>query len=104
MFDATKVDLVTLTSEKDTVLLYIVASERWTGADEQLLALQEKVHNYVGYAVDGQLHRDYPETLGLSWRIVVDSQAGPPNRRSEEIIARLADVVRRYGGDLTPAP
>jgi hypothetical protein len=78
MFDATKVDLVTVTPQSDAVLLYIVASEEWTGNDEQLRSLQEKIHNYVGYAVDGQMQRDHPETAGLPWRIVIDSQAGPP--------------------------
>jgi hypothetical protein len=104
MFDATKVDAVAVTPEEDAVLLYIFEREGWTGADEQLLSLQEKIQTYVGHAVDGQLLRDYPETAHLPWRIVIESQAGPPDSRSAEMIDRLADPVRRYGGDLTTAP
>jgi|SRR5580704_2846172 hypothetical protein len=104
MFEPSKVDLVTLTAEKDEVLLYIVASESWTGTDEQLLSLQHKIHNYVGYAVDGQMNRDYPETADLPWRIVVDSQSGLPDSRSAELIDRLADPVRQCGGELRMAP
>jgi hypothetical protein len=80
------------------------SSAGWTGAGGQLVSLQEKIHTYVGYAVDGQLNRDFPDTAGLPWRIVIESQAGPPDGRSTEMINRLADPVRRYGGDLTTAP
>lgn len=104
MFDSTKVDTVALTSEGDAVLLYIFERDGWAGTDEQLLSLQEKIHTYVGYAVDGQMSRDYPEASTLPWCIVIESQAGPPDSRSLEMIDRLADPVRRYGGDLTKAP
>jgi hypothetical protein len=104
MFDATKIDAVALTPEEDAVLLYIFEREGWTGADEQLLSLQEKVQTYVGFAIDGQMRRDYPETADLPWRIVIESQAGPPDSRSTEMIDRLAEPVRRYGGELTKAP
>jgi len=104
MFDATKIDAVAVTPEEDTALLYLFEREGWSGTDEQLISLQEKIHAYVGYAVDGQMSRDYPDTAGLPWRIVIESQAGPPDGRSAEMIDRLADPVRRYGGDLSKAP
>jgi hypothetical protein len=104
MFDATKIDAVAVTPDEEAVLLYIFEREGWTGTDEQLISLQEKIHAYVGYAVDGQMTRDYPDAARLPWRIVIESQAGPPDRRSAEMIDRLADPVRRYGGDLSKAP
>jgi hypothetical protein len=104
MFDATKVDAVALTPDEDAVLLYIIERDGWTGSDDQLLSLQSKIQTYVGYAVDGQMNRGYPETAGLPWRIVIESQAGRPDSRSAETINRLADPVRSYGGDLTTAP
>jgi hypothetical protein len=67
MFDAAKVDLVTVTPQSDAVLLHIVASAEWAGNDAQLQSLQEKIHNYVGNAVDGQMHRDYPGPLPRCW-------------------------------------
>jgi hypothetical protein len=57
VFDASKVDLVTLDPNSDVVSLYIVATEDWTGVDEQLVSLQQKIHNYVSYALDGQMSR-----------------------------------------------
>jgi hypothetical protein len=42
----------------------------------------------------------YPDTDGLPWRIVIADQAGPPDPRSADVISRVADKVREYGGDL----
>jgi Family of unknown function (DUF6572) len=66
MFDPTTVDAVAVTPERDAVLLYLFERDGWSGSDEQLLSLQEKIHTYVGFAVDGQLSRDYPETAARS--------------------------------------
>ena len=81
-FDPSKVDLVSLTPAGDRVRLYIVSDSPWTGSDAQLQSLQEKVHNYVGFALDGQLVQAYPETNGVPWEIVIDCQKGLPDPRS----------------------
>ena len=100
MFDASKIDLVSVTGDGRTVELHIVADASWTGSDADLMALQQKINNYVGFALDGELHATYPETNGLGWRIVIDSHAGRPDERSAQVIAQVADGVRRYEGDL----
>lgn len=92
-----------MTPETDAVALFIFERDGWTGSDEQLTSLQEKIHTYVGYALDGQMSLDYPDTAGLPWRIVIESQAGPPDDRSAEMIDRLSEPVRRHGGDLARA-
>lgn len=61
-FDVDKIDLVTVSPEGDVVQLYIVVVAPWTGSDAQIQSLQQKIHNYVGFAADGELHRAYPET------------------------------------------
>ena len=100
LFDATKVDLVTLSPDQSVAQLYIVNDSPWTGSDAQLASLQNKIHNYVSFAVDGQMTVAYPETRGLRWAIVIDDQAGPPDSRTVQAIAQVTDAVRRYGGDL----
>jgi hypothetical protein len=99
LFDAAKVDVVTLSAD-GRVELYIVQDRAWTGSDAQLNSLQVKVHNYVGYALDGQLARDYPETLGKPWEIVVHCQTGAPDQRTQYVLTELAKRLRPYGGCL----
>ena len=61
----------------------------------------EKIHNYVGYATDGQLANEYPEAASLPWRIVVRCTSGAPDTRTAEVLAGTVEPVRRYGGELT---
>jgi hypothetical protein len=68
-FEPSKVDLVSISPNGSTVNLCIVAEQPLTGSDVQLRSLQEKIHNYVGYVLDGQMSRELPETSGLAWRI-----------------------------------
>ena len=100
LFDATKVDLVTLSPDHSLAQLYIVNESAWTGSDAQISSLQEKIHNYVSFAVDGQMASTYPETRDLRWTVVIDDQAGAPDSRTAQVIAQVADSVRLHGGDL----
>lgn len=99
LFSTDKLDLVALVD--GVVELHVVVDVAWTGSDAQLLSLQEKIHTYVGYAVDGPLVADYPQTDGLPWRIVINCRTGEPDPRSAELLEQLAEPVSRYGGDLT---
>jgi hypothetical protein len=99
-FDPLTIDLVTITPDGQTVVLYMVQQEAWTGSDTQLRSLQEKVHNYVAFALDGQMVRTYPEAEGLTWTVRVDSQVGPPQGDSLAVLQHLAEVLPRYGGHL----
>lgn len=100
LFDGSKVDLVAISADGTAVEVIIVNDRPWTGSDAQVMSLQEKVHAYVGFALDGQMVAAYPETEGLAWRIVIDDGAGLPDARSAGLIARLTVKVREYGGDL----
>jgi hypothetical protein len=99
LFDAVKVDVVALSAD-GSVELYIVQDHPWTGSDAQLSSLQAKVHNYVGYALDGQLATDYPETVDKPWQIVVRCRSGPPDDRTQNVLTELAKRLRPYGGSL----
>jgi Family of unknown function (DUF6572) len=99
-FEPSMVDLVSISADGSTVNLYIVADQPLTGSDVQLRSLQEKIHNYVVYVLDGQMSRELPQTSGLAWRIVIDSQGGPPDARTSQVFSTITEAVRRYGGDL----
>ena len=102
-FDPKKVDLVGLSPDGTTVSLFIVVDCLWSGSDEQIESLQQKVHNYVAFALDGQMVATYPETEGLAWQIRIDDQVGHRDDRSSRVLDQLAERVRRYGGDLVVA-
>lgn len=99
-FDPTKIDLVAKTAD-GVVQLFIFRDQPWSGSDEELLSLQEKVHAYVGFAKDGQLVNSYPDTAGLPWQIVIRSFVGEPDARSTQVIDQLAGVLPNYGGSLS---
>jgi hypothetical protein len=56
--------VVSISPDGSTVILHIVSDAPWTGSDDQLTSLQQKIHNYVGFAADGQLVATYPEANG----------------------------------------
>jgi hypothetical protein len=99
-FNDSTLDIVTLSPDGSTVCLYIVQAGPWTGSDAQLDSLQLKIHNYLSYALDGQLEQTYPELAGHPWRIVIDCQTGPPDPSSAKVLAYLAETLPKYGGSL----
>ena len=100
LFDPSKVDLVALSPDETTVELLIVADSGWSGSDEQIRSLQEKIHTYVGFAVDGQLAATCPDVADRPWSIVVQCAGDAPDPRTAEVLERSAEPVRGYGGDL----
>jgi hypothetical protein len=90
--DPNTIDLVTSTADGESVLV-MVEEREWDGADERIQELQAKIHNYVGFALDGQLARLYPETAGRSIAIQLDCSFEPDpsvQRFVEQITPRLA--------------
>jgi len=78
-FDPPTVDLGAISPDKTTVTLYVVAHGRFVGSDEQLEALQQKIHNHVGFALDRQMVAAHPTTEGMAWQIVLDCHDGEPD-------------------------
>ena len=62
--------------------------------------MQEKIHAYVGFAVDGQIAELYPELASMPWRIVIRCLSGRPDVRTADVLARTIEPVRGHGGDL----
>jgi hypothetical protein len=100
LFDASKVDLVGEPADRSVVELYIVADIPWSGSDAQIRSLQDKLHAYVSYALDGQMVQMYPELSSRPWRIVIRCLTGPPDPRTADVLSRTVERLHRYGGDL----
>lgn len=71
------VDLVTTDPERGEVILAILEGRPWTGGEEQLRQLEDKLNAYFGYVLDGFLARDYPDYDGLPVVIRLDCAAEP---------------------------
>ncbi|MBV9934645.1 MAG: hypothetical protein JO367_10130 [Actinobacteria bacterium] len=99
-FDGQTVDVVSLSQDGTLVRLYIAQAGEWTGSDEQLVSLQEKVNSYLTFILDGQMGREYPQAAGRSWEIVIHCQTGPPDARTREFLELARRGVQEYGGDL----
>jgi hypothetical protein len=98
-FDPTKVDLVAVAAS-GTVNLYIIQDQPWTERESEWRSLNEKIHNYVAFALDGQMGVAYPDTPNRPWRIVIDTYVGPPPTQTIQALSEVGDAVRVQGGDL----
>ena len=77
------VDLITTDPEHDEVVLAMLEGRPWTGGEEQLRQLEDKLNAYFGYVLDGFLVRDYPDYEGMPVVIRLDCVADPgPDERS----------------------
>ena len=72
-------DLVT---QRDGVCyLYLIEENQLEG--DRLLALQEKLNNYLSFVLDGQLHRDYPATVNQRKVVRINLQQAPSEFATE---------------------
>ena len=100
LFDSSGVDVISVAEDDSLVELHIVVDHAWTGSDEQITSLQQKINTYVSFAVDGQLAATFPEVNGLPWRVVVRCHVGLPDARTSEVLEKTRQPVQSYGGDL----
>jgi hypothetical protein len=86
--NADVIDLVSLSADGQTVTLHLVAAEPWPASGAGALLLQAKVKNYVAFAADGQLVRQYPEARGKN--VVIEIRAEHPLGATEETLIAAA--------------
>lgn len=58
------IDVIAHNPETGEVTLGILESRSWDGSLGQLRQLQDKVNRYLDFALDGEMHRKLPETVG----------------------------------------
>jgi hypothetical protein len=92
-----QIDVVSLTPDGRTVVLSLVADAPWGARGERLPALQAKLNTYLAYALDGQLHEDYPQVAGKAVRFRLH-YAYPPTQREQDFIDLVCrDVLAPEG-------
>jgi len=89
-YGAQHTEVIDFITQKDNVCaLYIIQSESLT--DELTLKLQEKINNYLTYALDGQLDKEYPDLRNMKLRIQIDLQHKP-----EGVAAEFLEKVKPH--------
>ena len=83
------IDLVTYDPKSGEYALIMTEEREWDGSPDRVLQLQEKVNNYLSFALDGQMARQYPESVGKPIRLQLDCVAEP-----DAASARLIELVR----------
>jgi hypothetical protein len=92
-----KVDLVTVDSY-GRVHLVMTQVEQWDDANDQLLAIQSKVNNYLSFVLDGRLAQSHPDVDSARWLIRIDCQT-QPTQRIAGFLDRITDAVAGTGGE-----
>jgi hypothetical protein len=85
-----KLDLVT---RGDDGFRLVLVEDRSLSEDDAA-ALQEKLNNYLGFAIDGGLLAQYPESQGEKVSIRIDLYAEP--------VPFILDFVRQYRAAIAP--
>lgn len=83
------IDLLAHDGETDEVNLVMMESRPWSGSEEQLFQLQEKINAYLSFALDGEMAEAYPTLVGKHLRIILQCRTAP-----DAVTAQMLDVVR----------
>ena len=65
----------------------------WDGSADRVLQLQEKINNYLSFALDGQLERQHPGSVGKPIRLQLDC-VGPPDPETEHFVELVREKLR----------
>lgn len=87
--DPRLIDLITYDPKSGEYVLIMTENREWDGSADRVLELQEKLNNYLSFALDGQMARQYPESVGKPLRLQLDCLSIPDPETS-----RLIEMVR----------
>jgi hypothetical protein len=90
------IDLVTYDPRYGEYVLIMTEERQWDGSADRVLQLQEKVNNYLLFALDGQMVKEYPDSAGKPIRLQLDCVA-EPDAESARFIELLREKLRREG-------
>ena|ERR1035437_8470033 len=91
-----QIDLITRDEQRNEIVLIIVDDRPWDGSRDRLEELQQRVNDYLGFALDGDLRQKFPETSGLPFRLQLDTSA-QPDAKTTGFIEELNHAIAQYG-------
>lgn len=90
------VDLVTYDAKSEEFALIMTETRPWDGSAERVLELQQKINNYLSFALDGQMGREHPGSVGKVIRLQLDC-ATPPDSETQHFIDLVRTKLRDQG-------
>jgi hypothetical protein len=87
--------VIDLLTQNDKEVQLLVVEERALSQDDAE-ALQTKLNNYLGYALDGELYKRYPECQGKRVCLRIDLYAQPSDF-IVEFVSRYRNATVQYG-------
>jgi hypothetical protein len=94
--NAAVIDLVTHDPASDEYALIMVETRPWDGSEERREELQDKINNYLSFALDGQMSKLYPASRGKPLRLQLDC-ASPLDPTTAEFIDQVSEQLRSEG-------
>lgn len=86
------IDVIAHDPSTDTVTLIMKEPRPWDGSDQQLFQLQEKINTYLSFALDGEMHEEYPQFKGKPVRLQLDCHA-LPDERTRYFLQQVRDQI-----------
>jgi len=90
------IDLVTYDPKSGEYVLIMIEERKWDGSADRVLQLQAKVNNYLSFALDGQMARQYPDSVGKPLRLQLDCVA-EPDANSAQFIELVREKLKTEG-------
>ena len=90
------IDLITLDSASDTVILVMTERRPWGASAEQVKQIEEKLNRYMGYVLDGFLAQQYPQYLGNRVQIRLDC-AEQPHGEAVRFVKAMTHASESHG-------
>jgi hypothetical protein len=94
--NALVIDLVGEDPQLNAFVLYMFEPREWEPSPERFEQLRAKVNSYLFHVTDGQLARQYPESLGKPLRFELRC-LHTPDEQTLAYIAALQERLRGHG-------
>jgi len=86
------IDMVVEDTDSGTIVLFMHEHRPWSGSDEQIFQLQEKMNAYMAFALDGEMNEEYPQFAGRKIRVELNC-VSPPDDRTLHYLKLIHDQI-----------
>jgi hypothetical protein len=93
------VDSVALSPDATAFGLSMIETRPWAGGVKQLQQFRDKLDAYLAFILDGQLAREYPDSVGKRRVVILHALRSRPKRSTKASSASCATMTSssRYG-------